>query len=86
MKKKLLKNISIDIKQILIKIRISRAQLVAKPRVRFPLLPRVENIYEFVTTDYNDYTFSSAFVIKCVVIESLYKKTCFEKKTRKKMF
>ena len=54
----------------------TRAELVAKPRVGLPLLLRVENI----CYDYNDYTFSSAFVIKmCCNWKSVYK-TCFEKR------
>ena len=58
----------------------TRAELVAKPRVGLPLLLRVENICYMVSNDYNDYTFSSAFVIKtCCDWKPVYK-TCFEQR------
>lgn len=36
------------------KLKQTRAELVAKPRVGLPLLLRVENLYDLVSNDYND--------------------------------
>lgn len=42
----------------------AKAGLVAKPRFSFPLLLWVKNVYDLVSNNYNDRTFSYAFVMK----------------------